>query len=80
MGLLIQLAENKHLYLGIGLFLGAIQTGGEDLGVVEHKRVTIVEIVDDIAEIQIITFNRLAFAVFLEEFYLARRTVQHHQA
>ncbi len=80
MGFLVQLAKDEHLNLGISLLLGAIQTGGEHLRVVEHKRIAVVEIVDDIAEIKIIAFNGFALAVLLEEFYLTRCTVQHHQA
>ena len=56
----IQLAQQKHLNLGIGLLLRAIKTGREHLGVVEDKRVVLIEIVDDITEVEI---DRIAFLI-----------------
>ena len=47
----IQLTQQEDFNLGIGLFLCAIQTGGEYLRIVEDDGVTLVEIVDDATEL-----------------------------
>ena len=46
----VQLAQQEDLDLGAGLLLVAVQTGREDLGVVEDEEVLFVEILDDILE------------------------------
>ncbi len=48
----IQLTQQEHLNLGIGLLLGTKQTGRKHLGVVEHHDIAIIEVVDDVAEEQ----------------------------
>ena len=76
----VQLPEQEHLYLGIGLLLRAIESGGEHLGVVEHKDIALVEIVDDVAELYVFSLNGIAVGIVLEEVYLSRLPVQHHQS
>ena len=76
----VQFPEQEHLYLGIGLLLGAIESGGEYLGIVEYKDIAFIEIVDDIAELYVFSLNGVAVSIFLEEVYLSRLTVQHHQS
>ena len=62
----IELAKQKHFNARPGLFLVAEQPGRENLGIVEHKNVAVVEIVDDILEYPVLDFTA--------------RTVDHHQA
>lgn len=50
--LLIQLSEQEHLNLGIGLLLGTIKTGWENLGIVEDESIALFEVIHDILELQ----------------------------
>ena len=82
--LLVELTQQEHLDLGIGLFLGAVETGGEHLGVVKDKRVVLVEIVEDIAEVEIdrvafLILEILAILIFLGHFDRAALAVDDHQ-
>ena len=77
--LLVQLAQEEHLDLGVGLLLGTIQTGREHLGVVEDKGVALAEVVEHIAEVKILALDGVAIGVFLEHLDGLRLTVEHHQ-
>ena len=63
---LIELTQQEHLDACAGFLLVAVEACGEDLGVVEHEDVVLVEEVEDILE----------HAVF----NLARLAVEHHHA
>ena len=81
----VQLAQQEHLDLGISLLLGAIETGGEHLGVVEDKGIVLVEIVEDVTEVEvngIALFVEEIFAVlvFLRHLDTSALTVEHHEA
>ena len=89
--LTVQLPEQEHLDLGIGLLLGAIQTGRKDLGVIEHESVALIKIVQYSPEVEILGRNnipvgillcsvdRVTIGIFLKHLYRIRLTVQHHQ-
>ena len=48
----IELAEQEHLYLGIGLLLGTVKTGWENLGIVEDEGIALFKEIHDILELQ----------------------------
>ena len=48
--LAVELAQQEDLDLGPGLLLVAVQTCGEDLGIVEYEEVLFVEVLDDVLE------------------------------
>ena len=77
--LLVELTQDKDLNLRVGLFLRSVQTGWENLRIIEDEHIAIIEIVDDIAEVKVLAFDRLSLVILLIEFYLARCPVQHHQ-
>ena len=76
---LVEFAQQEHLYLGVGLLLRAVETGGEHLGVVEDEGVALVEVVHEVAEHQelvgVVTVSILL--VHIDGLALA---VNHHQA
>ena len=76
--LLVQLAQQEHLNLRVGLLLRAVQTGGEHLRVVEDEGVALVEVVADVAEghVLIRVGSRL---VLLEEVYPIAFPVDDHE-
>ena len=66
----IELTEQEHLNLGIGLLLGAVKTGWKYLGIVEDEGIALFEEIHDILELQeywiAIGINHiLAFLIFL---------------
>ena len=75
---LVQLTQQEDLYLRVGLLLGAVKTCRENLGVVEHKHVSLVEIVHDIAECHILLCV-VTILVFLEHLNLLTLAVNHHE-
>ena len=77
--LLVQLAQQEHLNLGIGLLLRSIETGGEYLRVVEDEGVALVEIVEYITEIEVFALDGVSLVVALEEVDGLRLAVQHHE-
>ena len=73
--LLVQLAQQEHLNLCVGLLLRAVKTRREHLRIVEYECVTLVEIVEHIAEIEILgvavlILQRLTLVVRLVHVYL----------
>ena len=50
--LLVELTQQEHFDLSIGLLLRTIETSWEHLRVVENKSIAIIEIIDDITEVQ----------------------------
>ena len=81
----IELAQQEHLDLGVSLLLRAIEARGEHLGIVEDKGVMLVEVVEDVAEVEIHgvalgILQLVAFIVFLRHLNLATLAVNHHQA
>ena len=75
----VQLAQEEHLNLRIGLLLGAEETGGKHLRVVEHEDIALVEIVYDAAEHDG-AVGRLAVGILLEHVDGLTAAVYHHQA
>ena len=67
--LLIQLSEQEHLNLGIGLLLGTIESCREHLGVVEYKRISLIEIVDDVLELNKLAFDRISVSILAVHIY-----------
>lgn len=80
MGLLIELTEHEDLDLSIRLLLRAIEACGEHLRVVEHERVALTEVVEDITEVKVLTLDGVALVILLEKFNLAGSAMKHHQA
>ena len=83
--LFVEFTKQEHFYLGVGSLLCAVEAGGKHLGVVEDEGVALVEIVEHIAEIQILLVTlrvseRLAILVGLEHLDGLRLFVQHHQS
>ena len=73
--LLVQFAQEEHLYLCVGLLLRAVKTRREHLRIVEDESVALVEIVEHIAEIEILgvavlILQRLSLVVRLVHVYL----------
>ena len=62
----IELTQQEHLDLGIGLLLSTIQTSREHLGIVKDKGIVLTEIVEDVSEVE----SRLNTLTL---------TMQHHQ-
>ena len=82
--LLVELAQQEHLNLGIGLLLGTVQTGGEHLRIVEDKGIVLVEVVEHIAEVEeyglsLLVFHILSVLIFLGGLDALTLTVNHHQ-
>ena len=75
----VELAQQEHLNLGIGLLLGAIKTGGEHLGVVEDEGIALVEEIHQVAERQVL-IGIVAIGVFLEHLYGLAFAVNDHQS
>ena len=63
---LVEFAQQEHFDPCAGFLLVAVEACGEDLGVVEHENVVLVEEVEDILEHAVL--------------YLARLAVEHHHA
>ena len=76
--LLVELAQQEHLNLGIGLLLGAIESGWEHLGVVEDKGVALVEVVEQVAEGHVF-LRVVALGIFLEDIDFLAFAVNHHE-
>jgi len=53
----IELAKEEDFDAGTGLFLVAIEASGEDLGVVEHKNVLFIEIIEYVGELLAVLNN-----------------------
>ena len=72
---LIQLAKQEHLYLGISLLLGTIETSRENFRIIEDKGITLIEIVDDVLKLQeywiaLSIDHVIAFSILLVHFDL----------
>ena len=81
---LIELAEQEHLDLCVGLLLRPIQTGRKHLCVIEYKRVVLIEVVEDVTEIEIdrlsvFVLQLLALLVVARHLYALTLTVNNHQ-
>ena len=76
----IQLAQQEHLNLGIGLFLCAIKACRKNLGIVENEGVALVKIVEHVTEVKIFALDRFALGILLIHLYFLRLAVQHHKA
>ena len=63
---LVEFAQQEHFDSCAGFLLVAVEACGEDLGVVEHEDIVLVEEVEDILEHAVL--------------YLARLAVEHHHA
>ena len=82
--LLIELTEQEHLYLGIGLLFRTIETGREHFRIIENERITLIEMVQHIAEVKehgipFIVFQWFSILIGLEHIDLLRLTMQNHQ-
>ena len=75
---LIQLAQQEHLDLCIGLFLCAVEACGEHLCVVEDEGVALVKVVYQVAERQVL-IRVVAVAVLLEHLDGLALAVDNHQ-
>jgi hypothetical protein len=80
----IELTQQEHLYLGISLFLFAVETRGKYLSIVKHEHVVLIEIIEDIAEIKIygitvFIFHLLTILVLLGHLDLAALAMNNHQ-
>ena len=80
----VQLTQQEHLDLGIGLLLRAVETGREHLRIVEDEGIILIKIVEDIAEVEIDGFAFFILQVFavlilLAHLDFATLTVEHHQ-
>lgn len=62
----IEFAQQKYFYPCTGLLLVAVEACGKYLGVIEYKKVAVIEIVDYLLENTV--------------FYFAGSAVEHHQA
>ena len=76
--LLVELAQQEHLNLGVGLLLGAVETGRKDGGIVEDEGIALVKVVHQIAEGQIL-LSIVALGILLEHLYLLTLAVHNHQ-
>ena len=76
---LVEFAQQEHLYLGVGLLLRAVETGGEHLGVVEDEGIALVEVVHQVAECQELV-GIVAVSIFPEHLYRLTLAVNHHQS
>ena len=81
----IQLTEQEHLDLGIGLLLGTIKARWEYLGIIEDEGITLFEVIDDILELQeywiaFSIYHILAILVLLVHFDGFRLLVEYHQS
>ena len=82
--LLVQLAQEEHFYLGVGLLFCSIESRREHLSVVEDERVALVEIVEHIAEIEVygiafLILQRLSVLVLSVHLYLLGNPVYDHK-
>ena len=77
--LLVELAQQEDLNLGVGLLLGTVEAGRENLGIVEDEGIALIEIVEHVTEIEVLAFDRIAIGILLIEFYSLRFAVQYHQ-
>ena len=80
----VQLTQQEHLDLCVGLLLRTIETCGEHLRIVKDKGVFLIEIVEDVAEIEInritfFVFQVVAFLILLGHLDLATLAVENHQ-
>ena len=80
----VQLAQQEHLDLGIGLLLRTIETGRKHFSVVEDEGVVLIEVVEDVTEIEIdgvalVVLQVVAVLILLTHLNLATLTVEHHQ-
>ena len=81
----VELAQQEHLNLCVGLLLGAIESGRKHLCVVEDEGVAVVKVVHYVAEtevngIAIGIHHVVALGVFLAHLYTIALAVGHHQA
>ena len=77
---LVQLTQQEHLDLGIGLLLSAVETRREDFRVVEHDDIALAEIVHDIAEGQELTGVIAVTVLHIHVDSLALAVYDHHAA
>ena len=77
--LFIELAQQEHFYLGVGLLLGAVETGREYLGIIEYKGVALVEVVEYITEVEVLALDGITLVVFSVHVDGLRLAVQHHK-
>ena len=83
--LFVEFSQQEHLYLGIGLLLGSIQSSWEHLGVVEHKDISFAKILQYMTEIQkdritFLVFQRLTVLVLFVHVNGLRLTMEYHQS
>ena len=70
--LLVQFSKQKHFDFCIRFFFRSIETCRENLCIIENKSITFAEIIKDIAEVEILSFNGITFRILLEHLYLSR--------
>ena len=57
---MVQFAKQKHFDAGSCFFLTSIEAGGKHLCVVENKKVVRLEVAQNVAELLVLNFSRLA--------------------
>ena len=77
-GHIIDIAQQEHFNLGIGLFLGAKEACREYLCVVEDKGVALVEVVQQVAEGHVL-LRIVALGILLEDVDFLALAVNHHE-
>ena len=77
--LLVELAQQEHLYLGICLLLRTVQARRENLCIIEDESVVLVEIVEHVAEVEILPFYRLSVRILPEHVDGLRLAMDNHQ-
>ena len=68
--LFVEFTKQEHLNLGVGLLLGAVETGGKHFGIVEYECIAFIKVVEDVPEIEIygvalFVFQGFSILVFL---------------
>ena len=77
--LFVELAQQEHFYLCVSLLLRTVQARREYFCVIEYESIVLVEIVEHVAEVKIITFYRITLGILLKHIDGLRFTMNDHQ-